>query len=540
MTGPVPWKTHLPALALILLMVGVVALGWPWPEPAADGFDAQGRPVHWTWPPAMIGAAVILWLVLFALDGVWALVEGSRKRFNPLSLLDEGLIGWMLVRVADAGVANGFSPALRAWAWAAGGLALAAAAALEARRQTAAPSPSGTAAEDVSPRGLLLAAVASSHHVEIVSLSPRGAPSVSGDEGSATPADPLGPVEPKSIAATQAVRLALAFALGLASPACGGGGDGGTTPTPQPTASAGSPYPQAPLLANGLRNKYKWPFASDSIWNMPIGAGARYVPAGIAVATAMGMTVDEDVIVQRADAPLQPVVVNDAGWDSGKTRCGSLQPGHLVYPDGVPVPADFTTDPGYLGTTPNMSAAILMPDGQTVCGRGGTVTSQYRFPDENIGIGAGIAGAHGASGMSSIGGTVRVGELVPGGVIRHALKVNVFGRKNYHFDAREATPGYRWPAKSADGYAGDPKSSCAYGGGVPAMRIGSLVALKPDFSIEALRSEPARILARALMDYGAYTVDDTCWDVYGLTTLVGEESHEARGNTRSPLSESAA
>jgi hypothetical protein len=206
---------------------------------------------------------------------------------------------------------------------------------------------------------------------------------------------------------TQAVRFGLAFALGLASPACGGGGDEGTAPTPQPTASAGAPYPQTPLLAGGLRNKYKWPFASDSIWNVPIGSGARYVPAGIAVATAMGMTVDEDVIVQRAGAPLKTVVVNDAGWDSGKTRCGSLRPGQTVYPDGVPVPADFTTDPGYLGTTPNMSAAILMPDGQTirqtqpfhVCGKGGTVTSQYRFPDENIGIGAGIAGAHGASGM---------------------------------------------------------------------------------------------------------------------------------------------
>jgi hypothetical protein len=168
--------------------------------------------------------------------------------------------------------------------------------------------------------------------------------------------------------------ILLALAVSLA-PACGGGGDGGTTPTPQSTAFAGTPYPATPLLPNGLRNKYKWPFASDSIWNVPIGSGARYVPAG-------------------------------------------------------------------------------------------------------------IAGAHGASGMSSIGGTVRVGELVPGGVIRHALKVNVFGHRNYHFDSREATPGYRWPARSADGYAGDPKNACAYGGRVGAMRVGSLVALKPDFPIE--------------------------------------------------------
>jgi hypothetical protein len=299
---------------------------------------------------------------------------------------------------------------------------------------------------------------------------------------------------------------------------------------PSPSAQA-APYPSAFLLESGLRNKYRWPFASDSIWNLPIGSAAAYVPAGIGVATAAGMTVDEDVIVQRPTAPLKPVVQNDAGWDQAKTRCGSLQAGRLVYPDPVPVPADFSTDPGYLGSTPNMSAAILMPDGQTirqtqpfhVCGPGGTLTSQYRFPDENIASGAGIAGAHGASGMSSIGGTVRVGELLPGGTIRHALKINLYGRRNYYYDRRDAFPGYRWPARSADGYAGEASSACAYGGSVPALRIGALVALRPEFPVETLLTEPARILARAFRDYGAYVVDDTCWDVYGLTTEWGPD-----------------
>ena len=150
MNGPVPWKTHLPALALILMMIGVLALGWPWPEPIGDGFDAHGRAVHWAWPPATLGAAILLWLVFFALDGVWSMVEGRRKRFNPLSLLDEGLIAWMLVRVASAGVANGMTPAVRAWAWAAGAIALAAAGAVELHRRTAAPAPSAKTTEDVT------------------------------------------------------------------------------------------------------------------------------------------------------------------------------------------------------------------------------------------------------------------------------------------------------------------------------------------------------------------------------------------------------
>ncbi|MEZ5234328.1 MAG: hypothetical protein R2749_16715 [Acidimicrobiales bacterium] len=33
-----------------------------------------------------------------------------------------------------------------------------------------------------------------------------------------------------------------------------------------------------------------------------------------------------------------------------------------------------------------------------------------------------------------------------------------------------------------------------------------------------LRTEPARILARALRDYGGYVVDDTGWDVHAIAT----------------------
>lgn len=151
MNRPVPWKAHLPALALILLMLGVLALGWPWPEPLADGFDARGRPLHWKWTPAALEAAVKFWLVFFVFDLVWDLVERrGRKRFNPFSVLDEGLIGWMLVRVAHEGVANGMSPALPAAAWGTAGLAIAAAVAIELRRRVVESSPSSRAVVDVT------------------------------------------------------------------------------------------------------------------------------------------------------------------------------------------------------------------------------------------------------------------------------------------------------------------------------------------------------------------------------------------------------
>lgn len=61
-------------------------------------------------------------------------VERTRRIFNPLSLLDEAFIGWMLVRLAGAAVAGGATSSLRVAAWLLAALALSAAVALELRR----------------------------------------------------------------------------------------------------------------------------------------------------------------------------------------------------------------------------------------------------------------------------------------------------------------------------------------------------------------------------------------------------------------------
>jgi len=167
-----------------------------------------------------------------------------------------------------------------------------------------------------------------------------------------------------------------------------------------------------------------------------------------------------------------------------------------------------------------------MPDGVTlyqtqplhVCGPGGIVTSQYSWETQNIRTDAGIEGSHGRSGMSAFGGSIRVGELAPGSVIRHAIKMHFFAKRNYFFGSDE-TPGYRWPAPHADGYA----NAQTYDGRVPAFELGALLALKPDFDVSSLRTEPARIIARASRDYGIYTVDDTYWDVFHLLVEEGAQ-----------------
>src|SRR6058998_1626207 len=125
--------------------------------------------------------------------------------------------------------------------------------------------------------------------------------------------------------------------------------------------------------------------------------------------------------------------------------------------------------------------------------------------------GTGVSGGHGGSKLSSIGGTIRLGELVPGGVIRHAMKVSLDGQANLYFDT--STGGFRWPATVADACA----STC-YGGTNAAWRMGALLALPASIDVDGmgLETEPAKIFAHAFQNYGAYVVDNAGWSVYGL------------------------
>ena len=275
------------------------------------------------------------------------------------------------------------------------------------------------------------------------------------------------------------------------------------------------------LTETGTRNPYKWPFSQTSIWNMPLGSSAVYVNAKLEKATQYGMTIDEDYIVMSPDEPLVAVYENYAGWDKTKSRC-EIQ-GKLLF--SAPIPKNFVVSPTtWDGTTPNAGLAVLMPDKKTIrqtqpfafCDATKGATSQYVFDDQDI-YGPGMDGAHGGSGLSAIGGALRYGELTPtSGAIRHALKVNLFGRKNIYYDTQ--TQGYRWPALRADGYASDNYYKERTLESVKACRMGALLALPATMDLDKMgfETQPARILAEAFQNYGAYLVDDTGWNVYAI------------------------
>jgi hypothetical protein len=240
---------------------------------------------------------------------------------------------------------------------------------------------------------------------------------------------------------------------------------------------------------------------------MPVGSGAVYVPAHIAPPTAKTLISDQDIIIMDPSAPLTLLVHSGGGW--GGNRCTAS--GSALI--SAPIPTGFVVP----SNGHNNALAVLMPDGQTVvqgqpfarCSAGGPATLLALAPSDNL-YGDGILGAHGGSGLSSLGGTIRLNELVPGGEIRHALKVNLDAATDLY-----PSPGFRWPAIRHD--------SCApgcYGGSVPALEMGSLLAIPTSVNISALGLEtaPARMLAWTLQNYGAYVADNTAQSAFSIET----------------------
>jgi len=270
------------------------------------------------------------------------------------------------------------------------------------------------------------------------------------------------------------------------------------------------------------RNMLTWPFSSDSIWNMPIGSAAVYQATGLSAATEIFG--DVDFFIQlRASDPLTALYTDENVWSG--PRCSSTQPTGI----SLNIPSSLIVPDAVGSNTPNNSAAFLKPDGHTLeqvnalarCTASGRV---YGVPSEQNGgavedlFGSGITGGHAGSNLSSVGGTIRLGELTGSAPIHHALKVDVDGRYLFH---SAQNPGFRWPANTSDACA----PSC-YTGTLPGMVLGALLAIPPTATEQTLGlTTPAgRKLFHALQDYGAYIVDNSDDVSYNLAVENGVKS----------------
>lgn len=296
----------------------------------------------------------------------------------------------------------------------------------------------------------------------------------------------------------------------------------------------------------GTRDPLKWPFVQDSIWNMPIGSGAVYVPANLpanpdnpndtADASWTPMPgIDWERIVLKPSAPSTTIAYSDAGWrhvnGTQVNRCNPTNndpnPTASLLPTNVPIPSDYVlpSDNG------NDSAAFLLADGHTViqsqpftrCTAGQAGTSLHASPAVDL-YGDGRTGAHGGSKLSALGGSIRVGELRPGQQgMHHAVKINLFKQMDY-YNCSTVSECYRWPASVADSNAVNNYGS--YNNNqTRAMKMGALLALPPSVSIDSLglESEPGRQLAWTLQNYGGYIVDSYSGAAFGLCAEAGPD-----------------
>jgi hypothetical protein len=283
------------------------------------------------------------------------------------------------------------------------------------------------------------------------------------------------------------------------------------------------------IPAQTVRDAWLWPFAQDSIWNMPIGNRATYASANLGRYGDEYVDYDFEYMIKlKSDDPEVSVY-----YPGGFNRCEGTT---LSWLGKMRVPYSFITEQIRQGYTPNNVATFLQPDGKTIwqmqptarCVQGGPI---YGYPFIGTGgntetlYGQGEYGTHYGSGLSGIGGSLRKGELIGSAPIRHALKINLWGKRylyNGNPNGYGVGFGYRWPARMSDTGADDPNSDNAYLGTNPELAMGSLLAIPPHISQSSLglQTEVGKKLFYTLKNFGAYVVDNTAW--YPIT-LCGEK-----------------
>ena len=165
-----------------------------------------------------------------------------------------------------------------------------------------------------------------------------------------------------------------------------------------------------------------------------------------------------------------------------------------------------------------MLSRYQLEDGSNYCA--------HEYPNEVDILGNGTLGAHGGSGLSAMGGTVRRGELVPGAPpIRHALKIEFYGAMWYWGSSRLQAQShqncgnaqYYPPAINSDDgtYKCTCFGCCDYQGPSPFVAPGALLAIPPSVNastssaLAQLKHPVARQLRDAAIQFGAYLVDSS-------------------------------
>lgn len=300
------------------------------------------------------------------------------------------------------------------------------------------------------------------------------------------------------------------------------------------------------VRSHTCRDRFLEPFSNTSIWNTAIGKNAVFKHAGIYLANGTcgnspncqppsNFHNDQDFFL--LSHPATDIVVpwvNQGDWGPGD-HCKVT--GNEVSTIALPHSWTTASDGGrsHPGQTNNNAMGLLLPDNKTIvqmqpvyrCEPGGPLLARFGnstdgcpqgFPNTTSIFGDGTLGSHGGSGLSGVGGTIRVGELTREQPIGHALKLELqhqwyFGKyplqpsSEFNGDRRQ----YVWPATGSDSCSKGAPKGC-YSGTLSSLAPGALLAVPTSLFIfldKRMKTQVGHKILEALTYYGGYIVDDT-------------------------------
>jgi ribosomal protein S11 len=272
----------------------------------------------------------------------------------------------------------------------------------------------------------------------------------------------------------------------------------GTATSPLP-ASPGTPPPVVtPPVTSGSRDPSQTPFASTSVFNLPLGSGAQWQAnaqlssSNAFINTANGSGYNENIYTGTASDPLV-TVTNTAG--AGGTS-GTFQ---------VHIPAGAVPAPGG-DETLSVDDTVT----HTWYGFGGfqwtsatTATVNQGSGESDYGSGITVANSNWDEGV----GTLRESDL-KGGTIDHMLRMELPTDmlESYSKTSTSALAPYAWPQTAEDGFAINGNGGPAYSGTIPfGVTVGIPASAVEPAAVAA--NAGANMLWKALQDHGAMVRD---------------------------------
>ena len=319
---------------------------------------------------------------------------------------------------------------------------------------------------------------------------------------------------------------------------------------------------------NYCRDRFLEPFSSTSIWNVAIGSEAifkhahLFEPSDTSRGPPTSFHNDQDFIIHTTNQDPVTNWINQGDWGAdhhcqiqhnenfGKPCSDSSEPldsctAQIRLPRNWTSASDCDGPPSSSGDncrsaadqSNNNAMAILLPDNETLlqmqpvyrCGyfpapllaRWGNKTDggPQQFNNLTSIFSEGIYGAHGGSGLSSIGGSIRLGELLPNSPpINHALKIEL--ENWYYYGSKQLQPKtkenggrsqYVWPATGSNaGFDHSTGTSGTYIGTNPYVAPGALLAIPSSMEKNVdVKTIIGKKIKDAMVNYGGYIVDGT-------------------------------